>query len=251
MTVPVDQNGTMTGVTTFVAPSGKTIYQIDSYGNLILSSEDISGGASLFVKGTGTTSSTTPFFVEDYNGNNVFTITGDGNIGVGITQPNDIMHLQKDDAAGSFVKLGNIIGSAFILLATSAEYDSYFQLNYLDGNWAVGQDGSDGNKFKIANAANFDSNVAFTIDTHRNVGVNTSDPSGASLFVKGTGTTSGTTPFAIVNSDGQTDWMVSGDGTESIRSGNTFFLDRTNSYGIWTGSDGKAYIKDVSGEREL
>lgn len=83
------------------------------------------------------------------------------------------------------------------------------------------------------------------------VGGVTDYSSGASLFVKGTGNDSGTTPAAIVNSNGQTDWMVSGDGTESIRSGNTFFLDRTNSYGIWTGSDGKAYIKDVSGEREL
>ena len=77
------------------------------------------------------------------------------------------------------------------------------------------------------------------------------DASGASLFVKGDGNTSGTTPLAVERANGTNDFTLAGDGTASLASGTTFYLDRTNGYGIWTGSDGKAYIKDASSSRQM
>ena len=91
----------------------------------------------------------------------------------------------------------------------------------------------------------------FATDSLR-FGSGTTDVSGASVFAVAEAN-SGGTAFAVGLDDGTVPFQIKGDGTASILSGNTFFFDRANEYGIWINpEDGnKAYIKDSTSSRQL
>lgn len=81
------------------------------------------------------------------------------------------------------------------------------------------------------------------------IGVNSPVDSGASVYIVADGTTSGTTPWAIVDSDGKVLVKVGGDGNVGIGNPNPMTLlnigtgtPSTTPYGIQFGSDGEANL---------
>ena len=125
----------------------------------------------------------------------LLTVLASGKVGIGTEGPDDILHVQKNDAAGSFIKLGNTLGRAKMITAAPSGSDSFFQANYSVGNWAFGSHGADENKFKIANAADFDSAVRLTVDGSGNVGIGTTTPNWLLQ-------TAGTRPFFALSDTG-------------------------------------------------
>ncbi|OEK01965.1 hypothetical protein BFP97_10740 [Roseivirga sp. 4D4] len=112
------------------------------------------------------------------------TIRDNGNIGIGTTSPNDLLHISKS-GANTRLRIGN-----------NSAYD---QLLYFNGaaDWSMGMDNSNSNAFTIAATSSLDNSQRFTILNNGNTGIGTTSPS-TKLYVD-----NGTSTFNRGNSSGQ------------------------------------------------
>ncbi|MBI4088326.1 tail fiber domain-containing protein [Candidatus Kaiserbacteria bacterium] len=109
------------------------------------------------------------------------------------------------DSAGNLYVAGNIgIGTTTPnqkLSVFNSTGDSAIEFSSLTGDlykWTIGQDYSDGGKFKISSSTALGTNDRFVIDGSGNVGIGTTSPNGT-LAVQGS---SGTTDFVVANAIG-------------------------------------------------
>ena len=111
-----------------------------------------------------------------------------GNVGIGVTGPNGLLHVRKDQAAETKVIIQNNNGAgAGVRLELSvgepSSDDSVVSFNVGNGgaDWSVGVDNSDADKFKISGGTdshnpNLGANNKLTITTGGNVGIGTTNP---------------------------------------------------------------------------
>ena len=99
------------------------------------------------------------------------TINTDGNVGIGTSSPNDILHISKANA-NTRLRVGN-----------NTNYD---QLLYFNGSadWSLGMDYSNSNAFTIASTSSLDYDQRFVISNNGNVGIGTISPT-RKLHVEG------------------------------------------------------------------
>jgi hypothetical protein len=132
-----------------------------------------------------------------------------GNVGIGTSSPNDILHISKV-AAATRLRVGN-----------NGAYDASV---YFNGNsdWSVGMDYSNSNAFTIGNSSALGTNTKFVIETGGNVGIGTETPN-AKLTIKG---------------DSQ---------DHSVFSVNTGYSSNSSIFEVkQEGSDGMVYVRDAN-----
>jgi hypothetical protein len=131
----------------------------------------------LQVKGSGTTSATTAFRVENANASGSMVVLDDGNVGIGTTSPTEKLHVAGD------IAITNAIGALnFIYSATQTRVA---RLDSDNGNLRIKADvnGTQANSFI---SFNIDGSEKMRITSAGNVGIGTTTPS-YKLDVSGSG----------------------------------------------------------------
>jgi hypothetical protein len=122
----------------------------------------------LQVKGSGTTSATTAFRVENANASGSMVVLDDGNVGIGTTSPTEKLHVAGD------IAITNAIGALnFIYSATPTRVA---RLDSDNGNLRIKADvnGTQANSFI---SFNIDGSEKMRITSSGNVGIGTTSPS--------------------------------------------------------------------------
>lgn len=90
-------------------------------------------------------------------------IDSSGNVGIGTTTPNNILHI-SDTGATTLVRVGN-----------NAAYDAGIYFN-TSTDWTIGTDTSNSNAFTIGNSSSVGTSPKIVIQTGGNVGIGTASP---------------------------------------------------------------------------
>jgi hypothetical protein len=116
------------------------------------------------------------------------TILTGGNVGIGVTGPNGLLHVRKDQAAETkaIIQNNNGAGAGVRLELSVGAPDSddpvvSFNVGNGGADWSVGVDNSDADKFKISGGTdshnpNLGANNKLAITTGGNVGIGTTSP---------------------------------------------------------------------------
>jgi len=123
-------------------------------------------------------------------------ITEEGRIGMGTSEPNGVLHIKEaTDVTPATLRLENTgKGGAKLWVhnadASHASSILLFRNSNLSNNganyWVIGNDRSDGNKFKIAPFSTIEDRTVFTVARNSRVGIGTNNPKGK-LHVKANG----------------------------------------------------------------
>ena len=97
-------------------------------------------------------------------------IKNDGNVGIGTTSPNNILHI-SDAGTTTLVRVGN-----------NGAYDAGIYFN-TSTDWTIGTDTSNSNAFTIGNSSSVGTSPKIVIQTGGNVGIGITNPSGV-LHIK-------------------------------------------------------------------
>jgi len=96
-----------------------------------------------------------------------------GNVGIGTTSPNNILHI-SDAGATTLVRVGN-----------NGAYDAGIYFN-TSTDWTIGTDTSNSNAFTIGNSSSVGTSPKIVIQTGGNVGIGDTNPVSYKLAVNGT-----------------------------------------------------------------
>jgi len=149
----------------------------------------LGGNVNNFIEGTGSSldfKSNGEYFFKK-GANTQLTILSGGNVGIGVTTPNRLLHLlttTTDETQQLLIQNGHS-GDAAIMFNISGD------------TYSLGIDNSDGDKFKLS-YGNLGTNDRIVIDSTGNVGIGTTSPSGI-LHVKGS--TDNTTVYIDTNNN--------------------------------------------------
>ncbi len=126
------------------------------------------------------------FYHNGTSGQDILSLSGSGNVGIGTTDPQRPLHIHFNNANTSTGQL---------LLSQAGTGNAWMNIGLTNGvHYAMGVDNADSDKFKIGYSANSASNVGsnarLTIDNAGNIGVGTTTPA-ARLDVAGTINTNG------------------------------------------------------------
>lgn len=139
-------------------------------------------GYGLYATKTGaSTTNIAGYFVATGATNNYPGIFMGGNVGIGITNPAQLLHVFSA-TTGAVLQLSTTFGDAGTFISSNTGYTSNVRFQVLGTDkWILSNDNVDSDKFKLATTKNGN---MFTITSAGNVGINQSNPA-AQLEVDG------------------------------------------------------------------
>ena len=166
-----------------------------------------------------------------WNWRTALTAINTGNVGIGTTSPNNILHV-SDAGTSTLVRVGN-----------NAAYDAGIYFN-TSTDWTIGTDTSNSNAFTIGNSSSVGASPKVTIATGGNVGIGTSNPETSRLLVRGSTNDGASLIFQAANLAGASRYVVRPDGDNKwYKSDNSLsmILTSTGNVGINTTSPGAKF----------